>query len=153
MADKGGDTVISVIRDHADAKNLIGRLFDVANPGAVFSKPVEVGDWAVITASEVTVTMGFGLGLGGENVDDGPEAHEAREGGSADDTGIGGGIGGGGFSAGRPVAVISVGPDCVRVEPVVDVTKIALAFFTMFGGMVAVMARSSRFARRAKAMR
>jgi hypothetical protein len=36
---------------------------------------------------------------------------------------------------GRPVAVISVGPSGVRVEPVVDPTKIALAFFTMLGAL------------------
>ncbi len=36
----------------------------------------------------------------------------------------------------RPVAVISIGPNGVHVEPVVDPTKIALAFFTMLGGIL-----------------
>ena len=48
---------------------------------------------------------------------------------------IGGG-GGGGFSMARPVAVISVGPEGVRVEPIVDVTKLGLAFLTLLGSML-----------------
>jgi uncharacterized spore protein YtfJ len=47
----------------------------------------------------------------------------------------GGGGGGGGTSSGRPVAVISVGPDGVEVEPIVDVTKIGLALLTTIGSM------------------
>jgi hypothetical protein len=35
----------------------------------------------------------------------------------------------------RPVAVITIGPEGVQVEPVVDRTKIALAFFTLIGGI------------------
>ena len=49
--------------------------------------------------------------------------------------GYGGGGGGGGFSAGRPVAAIIVEPEGVRIEPIVDPTKIALAFFTVLGSI------------------
>jgi len=33
------------------------------------------------------------------------------------------------------VAAILIGPDGVRVEPIVDPTKIAIAFFTTIGAM------------------
>lgn len=62
------------------------------------------------------------------------------------EVGMGGGGGGGGGASGRPVAVISVGEDGVRVEPVVDVTKIAIAFFTAFGSMAFMLAKMRKMA-------
>ena len=50
-------------------------------------------------------------------------------------SGVGGGGGGGGAAAGRPVAVITIDQEGVRVEPVFDATKVALAFFTMLGSI------------------
>ena len=50
--------------------------------------------------------------------------------------GFGRGGGGGGGTTARPVAAIIMGPDGVRVEPIVDPTKIAIAFFTAFGAMM-----------------
>jgi hypothetical protein len=44
----------------------------------------------------------------------------------------------------RPVAVISVGPDGVDVEPVVDVTKLGLALFTALGAMFLMFGRMRR---------
>lgn len=110
-------------RTSEQAFGVIGRLFDVAQPNAVFGKPVEQGQYTVITASELAVGMGIGVGLGGAT-----EGDESTNGG-------GGGGGGGGASMGRPVAAILIGPDGVRVEPIVDPTKIALAFFTTIGAM------------------
>ena len=46
------------------AAALIGRLFDVARPDAVFGEAISAEGQTVITASEVYVGMGFGLGLG-----------------------------------------------------------------------------------------
>ncbi len=108
---------------------LIEKLFTVTQPETIYGKPVEVGDRVVFTASEVSVGMGVGFGFGGvfeaeDDSEDGPDNAE-----------MGGGGGGGGGSQGRPVAVISVSPDGVDVEPVVDATKIALAFFTMLGSI------------------
>jgi hypothetical protein len=37
--------------------------------------------------------------------------------------------------------VISVGPEGVQVEPVVDPTKIALAFFTTLGSMFFMLSK------------
>jgi uncharacterized spore protein YtfJ len=99
----------------------IAKLFDVYQPGVVFSEPTSVGDNTVITASEVSVGLGLGFGRGG--------------GGDEKASGEGVGGGGGGGSAGRPVAAIIIGPAGVRVEPIVDVTKIVLAFLTTLGAM------------------
>lgn len=44
----------------------------------------------------------------------------------------------------RPVAVITIGPDGVRVEPVMDVTKVAVTFFTAFAGIVMAARRLRR---------
>jgi len=113
-------------------------LFDVAQPGAVFSEPVTAEGHTIITASEVSVGMGFGYGMGGGTSPRRAGAKMASEGETQDEEdsdGIGGGGGGGGASGGRPVAVISIGKEGVQVEPVVDVTKIALAFFTTLGSM------------------
>lgn len=108
---------------------LIGRLFDVAKPDTVYTKPLNVDDRTIITASELVVTMGAGYG-GGGNFASAASEEEQEE---AD---FGGGGGGGGFSMGRPVAVITIGPDGTHVEPIVDPTKIAIAFFTTFAAMI-----------------
>jgi uncharacterized spore protein YtfJ len=53
--------------------------------------------------------------------------------------GSGEGGGGGGRVLSRPVAAIVISPTGVRVEPIVDVTKIALAIFTTLGFMTAML--------------
>jgi uncharacterized spore protein YtfJ len=53
-----------------------------------------------------------------------------------DETGTGGGGGGGGGgSFGRPVALISIGPDGVEVQPIVDVTKVGIAAIAAVGAL------------------
>jgi uncharacterized spore protein YtfJ len=84
----------------------------------VFGKPEHVGDRVVITAASVQRAGGFGFGSGS-----GTEPGE--EGG-----GSGAGGGGGGATEGRPVAVIEVGPDGVRVRPVLDFTRIGITAIT-----------------------
>jgi uncharacterized spore protein YtfJ len=117
---------------------LLGRLFDLANNEAVFSEPVNAGDHTVITAADISVGMGAGFG-GGGGISPSPES-----GGE----GSGGGGGGGGAAAGRPVAAVIIGPDGVRVEPIVDVTKIALAFFTMMATIFTILRKARRDAAR-----
>lgn len=126
------------IPDQKAANELMGQLFTTARPSAVYSEPVTQGDYTVITASEVSVGLGYGYGGGG-----GSGTPEAAEEEGAGDTamGFGSGGGGGGGAAARPVAVIEIGPHGVRVEPVVDPTKIALAFFTAFGSMFVMLNR------------
>lgn len=67
----------------------------------------------VITAAAFERAGGFGFG--------------GSSGGDGTETGVGGGGGGGGGSAVvRPVAVIEVRPEGVRVQPVLDFTKIGI---------------------------
>jgi hypothetical protein len=49
---------------------------------------------------------------------------------------------------GRPVAVISVGPAGVQVEPVVDITKIGLALITALGAMFMMLRKMRQAGRR-----
>jgi len=137
-------------------------LLEIASVKSVYDSPVKHGDKLIIPAAEVLGGLGFGMGMGmgvGENPDKKEEGEEVEnaegeekpleasksgankkiEGGGA-----GGGGGGGGRVFARPVAVIISGPEGVRVEPVVDATKIALAFFTALGFMVGMAARMRR---------
>jgi uncharacterized spore protein YtfJ len=119
---------------------VLQRLFDVASVSAVYSEPVQSGEYTIITAAEVSIGMGVGQGVGSGTEEEAATASESPtvSGGS----GGGGGGGGGGWS--RPVAVISVGPGGVHVEPVVDVTKLGLAFFTMIGSAVFMMRKMKK---------
>lgn len=135
---------------------LIDKLFAVARPETVFSQPVNVEGHTVITASEVYIGMGAGYGAGGgEGYGQPPAEGEAAEEAEAEapegkpatpvgGEGYGGGGGGGGFSAGRPVAAIIVEPQGVRVEPIVDVTKLGLAFFTTLGSLFFMASRMKK---------
>jgi uncharacterized spore protein YtfJ len=147
---------------------LLEKLVAVARPESVFSEPTDVQGRTIITASEVNVGLGVGFGFGGgttpaeprkeqrqrargsdprERVDledVPPEETEAED----EDAAMGGGGGGGGGASGRPVAVISIGEDGVQVEPVVDATKIALAFFTALGSMFFMLTKMRKAAER-----
>jgi uncharacterized spore protein YtfJ len=81
-----------------------------------------------------------GGGTGAETL----EEETAVEGEEDEGTGFGGGGAGGGVSMGRPVATINIGPNGVQVQPVVDVTKIGLAFFTTIGAMLMMLGRMRR---------
>ncbi len=96
----------------------VDKFIEAAGVDKVFGARVEKGETVVIPAAEVVTSMGFGMG------------------GSA--KGEGGG-GGGGFSTSRPVAVVIITQNGVRVEPVVDVTKVALAMFTTVGFMFSML--------------
>jgi len=96
----------------------------------------------MITASDVAAGGGFGYGAGTA-----PE--KASHGSKHEDevamkVGGGSGGGGGGGSTGRPVAAIVVGPDGVKVRPIVDVTKVALAGITAWGSIAFMALRLSR---------
>jgi uncharacterized spore protein YtfJ len=135
------------VKGHEEAMALLKKLTDVAQPGAVYGEPVTVDDHTVITASEVSVGLGFGYGLGGGTepgsaaTEGSQDAQAGAEGQVNAANGFGGGGGGGGGSSARPVAVVHIGPEGVRVEPVVDVTKISLAFFTMLGSIFMIGAK------------
>jgi uncharacterized spore protein YtfJ len=148
VSEKSIGIEVTSVQDQEQAMELMEKLIDVAQPGAVYGEPVTAGEHTVITASEVKVGMGFGFGSGGGTgpgpVGEGSE--DEGEGGGADfSSGYGGGGGGGGVSGARPVAVVSIGPEGVRVEPVVDVTKLGLAFITAIGSMLIMRNRMRRF--------
>lgn len=128
MSENLNKLIIESIPDQKSANELMGKLFDVTRPDAVYSQPITVGDHTIINASEYTASMGVGYGGGGGT---GPAASEEAN----KPGGYGGGGGGGGATMARPVATIIVSPSGVRVEPIVDVTKIAITMFTALGAM------------------
>jgi uncharacterized spore protein YtfJ len=152
MQKEFGGIMVSALESQQDAMALVEKLFEVAQPSATYGEPVTAGDYTVITASEVKVGLGYGFGGGaGTSTEANGEEHDAdpRPASATDeaDAGIGGGGGGGGVSGSRPVAAISIGPEGVSVQPVVDVTKIALALFTTIGAMFVTLNRMKRAGR------
>jgi len=107
------------------------KVYAAAQPGIVFSPPVESSGYTIITATEVWSGGGFGMGSG--------QSLDGRE--------AGGGAGGGGGSRSRPVAAITIGPEGVKVEPIVDVTQIALAGIAAWGAILVTLFRIAKKAR------
>jgi len=131
------------------AATMLETIFAAAQPGAVYGQPVGADGYTVITAAEVTSGGGFGMGmgLGPPSRPDGraaPPAEAPQP--ETRHTGGAGGLGGGGGAMGRPVAIITIGPDGVKVKPVVDVTKVALAGLTAWASMLGLL-RARRRAR------
>jgi uncharacterized spore protein YtfJ len=95
---------------------------------ACFGEPISREGHTLIPVARVN--FGYGLGFGG-----GTDARTvpAEDGSSEEthtDSGGGGGGGGGGGSA-TPVAIIDVSATGVRIEPIEDKTRMALAGITM----------------------
>lgn len=124
--DGAGPAVVGEVADRVDAA--LDRLLAGCDAAAVFGEPRAVGDRVVLTAAAVTRVGGFGFGAGSGR---GPD----------DSGGGGGGGGGGGSGDARPVAVVEIGPDGVRVRPVVDLTRIGVV---LVAGAVAVWRLSRR---------
>ncbi len=118
-------SVVGTVRQSLD------RLFQAARPELVFGQPIEYGEMKIIPCAEVTMSMGFGGGGGSapavksENAASPVTADSAHPRDEAVGNGLG--LGGGGSARSRPVALIIMTPRGVRVQPIVDVTKIILA--------------------------
>jgi uncharacterized spore protein YtfJ len=141
MSEKGHQQFIAEsIKSYEEGMELLERLFEAAEPEAVYSEPVVAGEHTIITACETSVGLGFGYGLGAGGGPAAPqgEQEDDEEQQAATGFGVGGAGGGGGATAARPVAVISVGPNGVSVEPVIDVSKLAIAFFTTLASIFAM---------------
>lgn len=136
MSEEFNKLIIESVPNQERANELLGRLFDVTRPEAIYGQPITAGNYTVITASELTATFGTGYGGGGGV---GPDDEQGQP------SGMGGGGGGGGTTLARPVAAISIGPDGVRVEPIVDPTKIVVAMATAVGAMFMAVGRMRRF--------
>jgi uncharacterized spore protein YtfJ len=118
-----------------NVEKIMDKFLSSASVEAVYGSPVQHGERLIIPSAEVLSAAGFGTGIGygsDQNVSSG---------------GGGGGGGGGGRVLSRPVAVIISGPEGVRVEPVVDLTKVSLAMFTAFGFMAGMAMRMRRAGR------
>lgn len=127
-------------------EELMESLHAAASVESVYGAPIKQRDTLIIPAAEIVTVSGFGLGQGFG----GPESEGESVGGA------GGGGGGGGSSFARPVAVIVASPEGVRVEPVFDLTKIALAGITFAAFAVGMLARlrqaESKFKKMSKAI-
>lgn len=117
----------------------LDKFFRVSSVQAVYGEPIEHGDTVIIPTAEVLSGMGFGVGVGRNSS---PAAEEEQE--EVETTGQGGGGGGGGYAFSRPVAVIVASPEGVRVEPVIDITKLALAGLTAAGMVIGTLYRMLR---------
>jgi uncharacterized spore protein YtfJ len=119
---------INLIEDTLD------KFIATADVEKVYGKPIKNGDTLIVPTAEILCGMGFGVGSGsGDQMDEG-----------VGNRGEGGGGGGGGRVLSRPVAVIIASPEGVRVEPVIDPTKIALAALTAAGFMFSMLFRMMR---------
>ena len=114
-------------------QNTLAQFLDTANVNRVYGAPIRRGDVTIIPTAEVLVGLGFGAGAGSGT------SPEQEGDGTGVSGGSGGGGGGGGRTLSRPAAVIIISPDGVRVEPVVDTTKVALAAITAGGFMLATL--------------
>jgi uncharacterized spore protein YtfJ len=125
----------------ATAGASLEKFLATADVTRAYGAPVAHGDTLIIPTAEVLTVLGFGIGAGGgEGTGPAPTGKDAP---AAEPTGSGSGTGGGGGGGGRtlarPVAVIIAGPGGVRVEPVVDPTKIALGAITAAGFMATML--------------
>lgn len=151
MSEEINKFFFSKLEDEKQAYDLLDSLTTAAHSSAVYGEPIAVGERMIITASEVSTSLGFAFARGGGGADATPgddlEYHEGTDPlppSPGPGFGFGGGGGGGGFSAARPVAVISVGPDGVRVDPIVDPTKIVMTFLTVLGSALMMRRRMMR---------
>lgn len=158
MAEGHDDAVQTIDHAHESAAEVLGELVAVASAAKVFSEPVVAGDRTVITAAEIRTGMGFGYGLAaGTKSSDGQGSHSHVKGrtvswgwGRRDgsEEGPHGGGGGGGQATGRPVAVVTIDPDGVHVQPVLDRSKIVLTALTALGAIGLTLIRRRRVERR-----
>jgi uncharacterized spore protein YtfJ len=148
---------ISILKNQENSQQILEKFIETARPSSVFAPPLTAGEYTVITASEVYAGIGVGFGAGGgsgpaetgEPAGDQPPAEQP----AADDdlppgSGVGYGGGGGGVTLGRPVAAITIGPNGVSVEPIVDATKIAIALFTTLGAMALMFSRMAKLSQK-----
>ena len=94
------------------------RFLSIAEANTCFGKPIQVDNKTIIPTAEVICATGFGVGYGGAE-----DQSEEKSG----EGGEGGGGGGGGFTRSRAVAVITVSPEGVNVDPIIDATQVAMA--------------------------
>ncbi len=154
------DTVLAASAGTIDAtQEVMDKFLDTARVETVYGQPVQHNGTLIIPTAEVLTGLAFGVGFGGSSGGGGEEGgdeedKESGETGAASagavkgGTGAGVGGGGGGRILSRPVAVIIADESGVRVEPVFDRTKVALAALTAAGFVFGTLARMRRMGRR-----
>lgn len=123
----GSKDQIQVLQDTMD------KFIATADANVVYAEPIPHGDTLIVPSAEILAGMGIGLGYGHGSGKSNAEEDES--------SGSFGGSGGGGRVLSRPVAVVIASPEGVRVEPVVDITKIGLAALTAAGFMFGMILR------------
>lgn len=142
-AKSGGMNQQQIIQTIAD------KIFAPAQAGVVYGEPVTVGSYTVITASEVVSGGGGGGGRGFGPAPQKPaRAGTTTESPQPETMAGGSGVGMGGGASARPVGVVIIGPAGVEVKPVVDATKIGIAFATTLGAMLLMLGRMRKAGRR-----
>ncbi|HEY7984878.1 MAG TPA: spore germination protein GerW family protein [Ktedonobacterales bacterium] len=111
------------------ANQTIEAIARAARPDVVFGQPIEREGVTIIPCAEIMMGMGMGGGGGTSPATGKAEPSEGQ------------GIGAGGGMQGRPVAAIVIAQGTVRIEPIVDATKVALAALTTMGFMAFWVAR------------
>lgn len=114
-------------------EDVIGKLLGASGASVVYGRPIKQGDVTIIPAAEVIAGLGFGSGFGYGQASEGEDRSKPLGGGE--------GAGGAGRTFSRPVAVVIISPEGVRVEPVRDRTKVLLAALTAGGFMAAALLR------------
>ncbi len=110
------------------AERTMSRFLRAGSVEAVYGEPIQRGDVTIIPAAEIVGAMGFGLGSGTGQTGQGNAS----------------GAGGGGGIQSRPVATVVITPNGVRVQPIVDMTKLWLAGLTTVGFIVGTISRMNR---------
>jgi len=106
------DEMLQTVAEHVEV------MHDPVPARAVFGKPVERGDRTVIPLAEVTYLVAFGAGRGEA------EPHAARD---EMVKGVASGSLGGGLIRSRPLGILEVTDHKVKLKPVVETTKVAIA--------------------------
>ena len=114
----------------------VGRIPSIASADAVVGPAQEKNGRIAIPLA--TVSAGFGLGLGSGPSHAAGDAHAGQQGGG----------GGGGGARARPVAVVELTEDALKVHQVVDSTRFAVASLILAAWCVYWITRTIRVFRR-----
>jgi uncharacterized spore protein YtfJ len=113
----------------------IERMVDGLGVDAVFGEPIREGNVSVVPVAEVRFGFGYGYGSGQDL---------GKEDGGGRSTGEGSGGGSGAAGRASSKGYIRISGDEVRFEPVVDVTRLALAGIAFVAWSVFWISRAMR---------
>jgi uncharacterized spore protein YtfJ len=123
------------IEQSTGAEIIAGAMAGLTRSEAAVGPATSTASHTVVPLTETIFYGGFGMGLGSGTGRGGENQSMTGSGG-------GGGAGGGGGGHSRTIAVVVMGPDGVKIRPVVDPTKIALAAVGAWASvMIALMRR------------